>query len=156
MLAFVVLLVPASYWLVVILGLIDGISTRYHVDSLLLADRLTFAFVALVLSAALPGFGLLGIVLETVLLIALVDISLLLRKIRGPGGWLIIERRLRSYSFSLLPAALFSFGMVYVYSSVLQTRSVSTSVAVLELGFAAFAILLVVAVVIRLTRDSQS
>jgi hypothetical protein len=55
--------------------------------------------------------------LETVLVIAALDFSFLLRKLRGT----VVDRsvfrgRLESYAFTLVPAFLLSYSLVYVYS----------------------------------------
>jgi len=150
-------LLPSYYWLFLALALVDALSTRFRLDGVVATDRMIFAFVLLALSTQVLGFGILDIMVETVLLIGLLDVSFLLRKIKGSGGWLIVGLRLRSYLYTLVPALLFSFGMVYIYSELVGARPAltSSSIAVLELGLAAFSLLVLVAVVVRFALESR-
>jgi hypothetical protein len=150
-------LLPSYYWLFLILAFVDALSTRYRQDSLVAIDRMTFAFVLLLLSAQVLGFGILYIMVETVLLIGLLDVSFLMRKIKGSGGLSIVGLRLRTYLYSLVPALLFSFGMVFIYSELLGARAALTSspTAVLELGLASFALMVLVVVVVHNALSSR-
>ncbi len=93
--------------------------------------------------------------IETILVIALLDFSLLLRKVRHSDEHVrIVMMRLHSYLVSLVPALVFSFTMVYVYSAI----SSVPQEPILPLGLASAGIFVLILVVARvmLSMNSQS
>jgi hypothetical protein len=132
MVAFDALLFPGYYWLFLILGLVDGFSTRYRNGTLIAVERIFFAFFVLLASAVSLSFGVAEICTETALVIALIDFSFFLRRVENPASGemsKVIRARIVSYGYSLLPAAVFSVGAVSLLSSAFQFRPVFGAIA---------------------------
>ena len=141
-------LLPRDFLLFFIgMSLLDGYLTFYRMDTLISIERSLFAFIALLLTSTTTGYTVLPLMIECVVIIALLDTSALLRRIRYSDQQVrIIKRRLRSYLVSLVPALFFSFAMVYIYSSVAYTPQGST----IPLGISAAAVFIVILVVARI------
>jgi len=142
---------PSFYWVFILFAIIDGLSTRYKSGLALSLDRIVFAFIILLLSAESLGLDVLLMILETAALIALLDISFLLRQIRQHSQrdlFTILWSRLRSYLYSLVPAVLLSSGLTYLGASSLSF-AVNSQFAILELGLASAAVFVIILGVAR-------
>ncbi|HXQ93128.1 MAG TPA: hypothetical protein VN739_08990 [Nitrososphaerales archaeon] len=142
---------PSFYWVFILFAIIDGLSTRYKSELALSLDRIFFAFIILLLSAESLGLDVLLMILETAALIALLDISFLLRQIRQHSQHdlsTILSSRFRSYLYTLLPAALLSSGLTYLGASSLSF-AVNSQYAILELGLASAAVFVIILGVAR-------
>jgi len=142
---------PSFYWVFILFAIIDGLSTRYKSELALSLDRIFFAFIILLLSAESLGLDVLLMILETAALIALLDISFLLRQIRQHSQHdlsTILSSRFRSYLYTLLPAALLSSGLTYLGASSLSF-AVNSQYAILELGLASAAVFVIILGVVR-------
>ena len=137
--------VPRFNWLFFGLAILDGYLTYYRADGLISFERVVFGFFAIFLTAYFASFGVLSLMIETVLVIALLDFSLLLRKVRHSDEHVrIVVARLRSYLVSLVPALVFSFTMVYLYSAISSVpKEPILPLALASAGF--FVLILVVA-----------
>ncbi|MDA4129588.1 MAG: hypothetical protein OK457_02345, partial [Thaumarchaeota archaeon] len=96
---------PSIFWIFVLFALIDGLATFFRISILISVNRLSFAFATVVLTSA--NFGVVPIILETLSLIAILDISFLLREIMHHTSsdlWRILGSRLVSYVYTLVPA----------------------------------------------------
>jgi len=145
------LLFPSFCWVFILFALIDGLSTRYKSELALSFDRIVFSFIILLLSAESLGLDVLAMILETVGLIALLDISLLLRQIRQHTRHdfsTIIFSRLYSYLYTLVPAAILSSGLTYLGAFSLSF-AVNPQYAILELGLASAAVFVIILSVAR-------
>jgi hypothetical protein len=142
---------PSFYWVFILFAIIDGLSTRYRSELALSFDRIVFAFVILLLSAGSLGLDVLLMILETAALIALLDISFLLRRIRQHSRHdflTILFSRLRSYFYTLVPAAILSSGLTYLGASSLFF-AVNAQYAILELGLASATVFVIILSVVR-------
>lgn len=138
------LVFPSFYWLFILLALSDGLATRFENELLLSFDRIFYAVVVVFPGAVVLGLDVPGMILETVLLIAFVDIVFLLRQIRSESDFIpIIASRLRSYVYTLVPAGLFAAGLTYIGVSVISASMVSAN-AILELGLTSAAVFLLI------------
>jgi len=100
--------------------------------------------VVVFLGAVVLGLDVLGMILGTVLVIAFLDVIFLVRRVRSRSDFVpIIANRLRSYLYTLIPAALFSTGLTYVGLSVVSINTVSAD-AIFELGLASIAVFLLI------------
>lgn len=138
------LVFPSLYWLFIFLALVDGLSTRFHNELLLSMDRIFYAIVVVFLGAIVLRLDIPSMILETVSVIAFLDIVFLLRRIRSRSDFTpIIASRLRSYLYTLVPAGLFAAGLTYIGVSVVSASAVSAN-AILELGFVSIAVFLLI------------
>ena len=154
------------YWLFLVLAFSDIVSTRYRINEFLALDRLAFAFIVLILTATTLRFGVLEIIIETLALIVLIDFSYFLRQIKVyPQSrdvlFEMLGPKLRSYSYSLLPAGVFSFGMIYLLSSIFTIPKISLAInpsnSVLYLGLASigvFGVILLTTLLVISSADS--
>ena len=110
-------LFPGYYVPFVVLLYVDGIATLVNFEIAVSADRSVFFLALLALTVFTGSHGLLFLFLETLVVIAALDVSFLLR---GLAGTLVeasvIGSRLRSYLYTLVPAFLFSYLAVYAYT----------------------------------------
>jgi hypothetical protein len=117
-------LFPEVYLLFVAIVAVDGIATLVDSDSVVSVDRATLFLVLVVVSVAEGPHDLPSLFLRTILAIAALDISFLLRKLRGTViDASVIGRRLGSYAYTLIPAFLFSYVLTYLYSAVSDLSS---------------------------------
>jgi hypothetical protein len=137
---------PGYYWLFILLTVVDGFSTGLQSARILTADRIFFALLVLVLGAFAFGLDILAMILETVLVIVLLDLLFLIRRMWTPSRsdfYTIILQRLRSYFYTLFPAAFFAAGLIYL-SAVTIGETVGPSNAILELGIASAVVFLII------------
>jgi hypothetical protein len=112
-------LFPDIYLLFVAIVAVDGIATLVDSDSIVSVDRAALFLVLVVLSVAVGPHDLLSLFLRMILAIAALDMSFLLRRLRGTViDASVIERRLGSYAYTLVPAFLLSYLLTYLYSSL--------------------------------------
>ncbi|MFI5422116.1 MAG: hypothetical protein ACHQ1H_14220, partial [Nitrososphaerales archaeon] len=91
-------------WIFVLFALVDGMATQFRVGTLVSVNRIAFVFVLLLVSSI--NFGVLSIILEILVLIAVIDISFLLRELRQHTRQDLIDilsNRLRSYIYTIVP-----------------------------------------------------
>ena len=133
---------PTYYGVFIFLAIVDGLSTGIHNELLISLDRLSYAFIVLVLGGIALGLSIIPVILETVSVIALIDILFLLRRIHAPSWsdfFKIILRRAESYLYTLVPAAVFSSGLIYLGATSIGA-SIGPANAILELGLASIAV----------------
>ena len=110
-------------------------------------DRSTFFLLLLILSVAQGPRDLLFLFLEVALVVAALDFSFLLRRVRGtvvdPA---VLTNRLRSYAYTVLPAFLLSYALTFISSLV---SGVALPDPLLLLAASATAALFVIYVVSR-------
>jgi hypothetical protein len=112
-------LFPEVYLLFVAIVAVDGIATLVGSDSVVSVDRATLFLALVVLSVAEGPHDLLSLFLRMILAIAALDMSFLLRMLRGTViDASVIRRRLGSYVYTLVPAFLLSYLLTYLYSSL--------------------------------------
>lgn len=120
----------------IFLTAIDGLATFARIRLFLALDRSIFALSLMFMTAILSKFTVIELVLEVLLLITIVDMSMLLQRLTRTGDPIdIIRSRLRSYLFTIVPSAVFSIGMIYIYSVIIFFPGALPQV--LELGLAA-------------------
>jgi hypothetical protein len=137
----------------IVLTAIDGLSTFARVRLFLALDRSIFALSIMFMTAILSRFTVVELILEVLLLISIIDMSMLLQKLAHTGDPMdIIRSRLRSYIFTIVPSAVFSVGMIYIYSVVVFFPSAIPQI--LELGFAATGVFVLLWYFIRLLASS--
>ncbi|MHB8567153.1 MAG: hypothetical protein ACYC7D_11545 [Nitrososphaerales archaeon] len=147
MLASAIIFFPGYFVFFVVLALIDGASTYAKVRLFLSLDRALFGLALILMSAILASFSVLELIVETLLLIAVLDFSFMLRGLSPSGNsWSIVRTRLKSYLFSIVPAGVFAIGTVYIYSVVLLS---SAPEPVLELGLASAGTFLLILYLMR-------
>jgi hypothetical protein len=137
---------PDYYWLFIFLALIDGTTTSLRSERVLTLDRIFFALVVLVLGSFATGFDILAMILETATVIVILDLLFLIRKYwtRSRADFLaIVFQRFRSYAYSLLPAVVFSAGLIYLGSVSIGAR-LGQSNAILEVGIASIGVFLII------------
>ena len=141
-----ILILPGFFeTFVVFLGL-DSVGTYFGLESLISFDRFAYCTVLLVLSATVGSFTAPELILESLLVIMLMDISLFLRRIgESPQALKVISLRIRSYSNTLLIAYLLSFIVIIGYSFL----NLSTSEPVLVLGLTSAGALALVYILVR-------
>ncbi len=126
---------------------IDGLATLANSDRTLEVDRSTFFLLLLILSVAQGPRDLLFLFLEVALVVAALDFSFLLRRVRGtvvdPA---VLTNRLRSYAYTVLPAFLLSYALTFISSLV---SGVALPDPLLLLAASATAALFVIYVVSR-------
>jgi len=137
------------FWIFVLFALIDGLGTVLRIGLLVTVSRLIFAFTTLVLTSA--SFGVVSIILETLFLIGLLDISFLLREVKHHTHrdlWRILGSRFVSYFYTLGPAGILSLGVLYLGSSVISNAS-SPDIAVTVLGVSSVTAFLIIIFLVR-------
>ncbi len=147
---------PEYFWLFILLALVEGISTRFRTERVLSLNRIFFAFILILLGAEALGLDALGMILETVVVIAIMDLLFLLRRTRARSRAdfiSIISRRLNSYLFTLFPAAIFSVGLTYL-GTVTIGASIGPANAILGLGLASFIVFLIILFVSTRPRET--
>lgn len=133
----------------IVLTAIDGLSTLARIRLFLALDRTIFALSLMLMTAILAKFTVVELVLEVLVLVTIVDVSMLLQRLTHTGDPIdIIRSRLRSYLFTILPAAVFSLGMIYIYSIIILFPAAFSQV--LELGLAATGVFVLLWYFVRL------
>jgi len=143
------------FWLFVMFALVDGLATLFQIGLVVSVSRIAFAFTFIVLNSA--NFGVLAITTETLALIAVLDFSFLLREIKQHAGndiLNILGSRLGSYLYTLVPAGIFSTGVLYIASLPLS-NGVNSEIAITLLGVTSTAILLIILFVARTFRSES-
>lgn len=136
---------PSYYWLFLLLVLVDGAATSLQSPRAVSANRIFFGIIILILGAIAFGFNILGMILETALVIIILDFLFLIRQMwTSKRDFLgIFFSRFRSYGYTLLPAFVFACGLTYIGSSVIVAR-IGPANAILELGLASVAVFLII------------
>lgn len=113
-------LFPGSYLFFIGLVAADGFATLANGDTAVAVVRSAFFLALLDLSVLAGPHSILFIFLVMILAIAVLDVSFLLRRLRGTlVDASVITGRLRSYAYTLLPAFLLSYVLTYAYSLAL-------------------------------------
>jgi hypothetical protein len=144
------------FWIFVLFALVDGLATQFRVGILVSLNRIVFVFVLLLVSSV--NFGVLSIILEVLVLIAVIDISFLLRELRQHTRQdliNILSNRLRSYIYTIVPVGIFSSGILYLAAAPLSS-GVSANYAISLLGLSSAAAFLIILFVIRAFRSEKS
>jgi len=137
---------PDFIWFFVLLFVFDSVSTYFDVDFVLIFDRLAYGLVLIVLTATVKSYTGAQLILESLLIIVLLDFSFLLRKIgESQYSRRIIELRLRSYAYTLLPAYFVSVLLLQAYFYA----SVTVPEAILVFGLSSAGVLAVVYFLVR-------
>lgn len=135
---------PSFYWLFILLAFVDGVGTSLGSVRLLTVDRLFFALLVILLGAMAFGLDVLAMILETALLIVILDLLFLVRRMWTPSDFSsIVLQRFRSYLYTLFPAVIFGTGLVYLGSETIGA-TVGPANAILELGIASVAVFLII------------
>jgi hypothetical protein len=137
---------PTAYWFFILLTFIDGVATAFSNDTVISIDRAAYALTVLVLGGITLKLSILPIILETVVVVALVDLLFLVRRTRArtrKDFLQIILRRLGSYGFTLLPAAIFSAGLIYIGGFAFG-ETIGPGNAILGVGLASIAVFLII------------
>jgi len=137
---------PEAYWLFILLTFIDGVATAFSNDTVISIDRATYALTVLVLGGITLKLSILPMVLETVMVIALMDLLFLVRRTRARSRkdfFQILLLRLGSYVFTLLPATVFSVGLIYLGGFTIGA-TIGPGNAILGLGLASIAVFLII------------
>lgn len=144
--AFSITVLSSTYWLFILLVLIDGIATYLRSDSLVSLDRSVGAVSLVVLSAVLLSFNVIYLILEVLAVVVLVDLSFLLRRFSDTKlESSIIKRRVGSYIYTMIPSFFISYALIFLYSYVFQ----STNLSALVLGLSSIGSLIVIIAVVR-------
>ncbi len=144
--AFSITVLSSTYWLFILLVLIDGIATYLRSDSLVSLDRSIGALSLVVLSAVLLSFNVIYLILEVLAVVVLVDLSFLLRRFSDTKlESSIIKRRVGSYIYTMIPSFFISYALIFLYSYVFQ----STNLSALVLGLSSIGSLIVIIAVVR-------
>lgn len=135
------------WWLFGILIVIDLLGMLASVDSVVSADRaLFFVVVAITVVVRNPSDVFLS-ALTILVLIAVLDFSFLLRNVDGTGvDMAVFTNRAKSYAYTVLPAFLLTYLLLFVYS---QNIVFSLYEAAVVLGLASAGALIVVYAVVR-------
>src|SRR5579871_915922 len=132
------------FWLFILFALIDGTATLLRVGLAVSLNRIAFGFVLLLLSSL--TFSVVSIVLETIFLIALLDTSFLLRQVMQHTTRdliAVLSSRFNSYLYTLVPAGVFSLGILYLASPPFSS-GVPPDFAITLLGVSSVAAFLVI------------
>jgi hypothetical protein len=106
----------AYYLLFVVLLVLDGAATFFSIDTLISADR-SILFFGLIILTALWIPSLLLLTFETLTLFAILDMSLFLRRLADTRiETSVLKRRLRSYTYTIVPAFLLTFVLISLFS----------------------------------------
>ena len=144
------------FWLFVLFALVDGAATLYRIGIAISVNRIAFTFGFLLVSSV--AFGVVSIILETIVLIGILDVSFLLRQVRQhtPQDLLaILGSRLGSYLYTLVPAGIFSAGILYLASPIFSS-GVPADFAITLLGISSVAAFLVILYVARNLRPQKA
>jgi hypothetical protein len=137
---------PAEYWLFIFLTIVDGFATAFRNNTVISVDRSAYALAVLVLGGIALRLSIIPMILETVSVIALIDLLFLVRRMRARSTqdfFKILLRRLESYVYTLVPAAVFSSALIYLGTLALGT-SIGPVNAILELGLASIAVFVII------------
>ena len=125
----------------------DALGTLAAIDFLVSADRAFFFLAALLLTLLTFPLNIISLSLEVLGLVAALDFSFLLRKVDGTGvGGSVLTNRLKSYAYTMIPAFLLTYLLLYFYATNLQF---SPFEAALALGLGTVGIFASVYVVIH-------
>lgn len=132
----------AEYPIFLLILVLDAVATIANSDALAAADRSVYFLTLVLLSVTLGPYSLPILFLEVLLVIAALDFSFLLRKMRGT----VVDaapllKRLESYAYTILPAFLASYLLTFLYYPVagasetdpLPVLAISSAVALLAI-----------------------
>jgi len=112
-------LFSADYPIFLVILTADGLATLANSDRTVDIDRSTFFMAIIVLSVAQGQSNVFFLFLEVTMVVAALDFSLLLRRLRGtvvdPS---VLRHRLRSYAYTVIPAFLLSYSATFLSSFV--------------------------------------
>jgi len=137
---------PSEYWLFIFLTIVDGFATAFRNDTAISVDRSAYALAVLVLGGIALKLSIIPMILETFSIIVLIDLLFLIRKMRARSTqdfFKILLRRLESYVYTLVPAAVFSSGLIYLGTLAVGT-SIGPTNAILELGLASIVVFVII------------
>jgi hypothetical protein len=145
------------YWVFILFALFDGLATLYKYGLVLSINRIAFAFIVLLLSAVSLGVDVLAIILETVALIMILDLSSLLRKVSYHSTRdfsTIISSRFHSYLYTLVPATVLSIGLTYLGAASFSA-AINSQYAILGVGLASVAVFAIIFLAARKPRPEM-
>ncbi|MGA2877076.1 MAG: hypothetical protein ABSE82_16285 [Nitrososphaerales archaeon] len=143
----VALLQSSYWWLFGALIVVDVLGMLASADSIVSGNRAVFFLAVMVTVIVGNPSNIFVLTLEMLGLIASLDFSFLLRKVDGTGvDRSVFADRLRSYVYTILPAFLLTYLMLYLYSQNLEFNSFD---AVIALGLASVGVLAIIYVVVH-------
>lgn len=139
---------PGLLWPLTALIVIDGLGTMLtRTDWIASADRAFFFFLVVVWTLLRSSANVFFLTLEILCIVATLDFSFLLRKLDGTNvDSAVLTGRLRSYAYTMLPAFLLTYVLLYLYSFNFQFTDAQ---AVIVLSLAAVGALVVIYTVSR-------
>ena len=142
-------LATSSYWwyLFGVIVVIDLLGMLASVDTVIATDRAAFFLVIVVAEIAENPSNIFLLTLVILGLIGVLDSSFFLRKVDGSGvDRDPVVKRLKSYAYTLLPAFLLTYLMLFVYS---QSLGFSLVDAAIVLGLTSAGTLIIVYLGVR-------
>lgn len=140
-------LMSSYWWLFGLLVTVDVLGMLTSAEIVVSADRALF-FVAVAITAIVMNPSNVFLTMIEILgLIAVLDFSFLLRKVDGTGvDRSVFAKRLKSYTYTVLPAFLLTYLLLILYS---QNLTFSVIEAAIVLGLASAGTLIIVYTVVR-------
>lgn len=123
--------VVLGFWpLFAFLVVLDMLGILSSVDLLVSVDRGFFFIIALFLILLKFPLNIFSLSIEVLGLVALLDFSYLLRKVDGTGvDFSVLVKRVKSYAYTMLPAFLLTYILLYLYSFNLQFSLLEAALA---------------------------
>jgi hypothetical protein len=129
------------FWLFFVILIIDGLATLGHNDALIAIDRIGLGIIFLVGSLLLLNLTAVILILETLAVFVVLDLSFLARRLAftavEPG---LIGRNARPYGLTIGGSLSVSYIAIYLY----QSFSLSAGVTISALGVASAGVLAIV------------
>ena len=131
----------------------DAAATLLDSSLIVSVDRTFFLFMFIVLGSLSGVYGSLDLVTVTLTFLTLVDFSLLLRRMEDTkvvGD--IFQKRLAAYCYTIIPAFLLTYIVVFLYLQI----TISSSAAILVLGMSVVGGFIIVYLLARSFANPQS
>jgi hypothetical protein len=139
------------FWLFFFILLVDGLATLGHNDAMIAIDRVGFGIILLVGSLVLLNLSAIFLIMETLTIFVIIDVSLLVRKVAfttvEPS---LIARNMGSYGLTIAGSLAISYIAIFLY----QSFSLSAGVTISALGIASAGVLAIVFFSVRSLRNS--
>lgn len=141
-------LVSGPYrWLFGVLVAVDGLASLIQLNSIVESDRSIFLLISTILAMTMSHFDIFFTSIVALSLFAVLDFSLLLRKVDGTiVDFRVLAKRAKSYTFTVLPAFLLTYLFLVLYSNGFQFNLFR---AIIVLGFTSVGAIVIVYFVIR-------
>ena len=129
------------------LVVLDTLGTLASIDIIVSADRGLYFIITLFLILLKFPLNIFSLSIEVIGLVALLDFSYLLRRVDGTAvDYTVLINRVKSYAYTMLPAFLLTYLLLYLYSFNLQFSLLE---AALALGLSTVGIFVSIYAVIR-------